>query len=314
MLLVLSDRTEDLRQAEFMAFANDLPVIQVKDLRTLPALLAQHGKSGSLAVFWDADDPVRGELIGAALANRVPSVRIFAVTDDPLHVYPHLSRFPVFGHHFLRRYDPPAPTLYARLLGAALSTDYFGLPRFFPEGVSINRITVTMAGQKRAAVEAIENIFMKQKVNSRLAALVAQAVDELVMNAIFDAPVLPNGMYLRRGTARDADFELIDQEHVRIEVASSPDYVGICVADQFGSLKKGVLMGFLNRDYQGSDYQVPTEDYGAGLGLRGLVQSGLSVLFACKPEIRTEVMVFFRKDATYKDFRGGFRFLSVFSP
>jgi hypothetical protein len=173
---------------------------------------------------------------------------------------------------------------------------------------------ITRAGHKRSAVDAVQNIFVSQDVNSRLSALVAQAVDELIMNAIFDAPVLPNGMPLRRGTDRAADFELIQQEHVTLEVASTDDYVGISVGDQFGSLKKGVLMSFLGRDYHDEAYVPRKNDPGAGLGLNGIVQTGLSLIFACKPGVRTEVMIFFKKDATYKEFRGGFRFLSVMSP
>jgi hypothetical protein len=97
-------------------------------------------------------------------------------------------------------------------------------------------------------------------------------------------------------------------------MASSDDYVGVCVSDQFGSLKKQMLMGFLSKDYHSEDYVLRKGDPGAGLGLHGIVQSGLSLLFLCKPGIRTEVMIFFAKGASYKSFRSGFRFFSVIAP
>lgn len=309
--LIASEREEDLRFGEFLAFANDLPSHQVGTPDALQKALSDYPRS---VVLWDAENPERALPMAEIISKSTPVSRVFAVTDEPLNSYAHLAKAPVFSHHFFRRYDEPAPTLFARLVGASLSAAPFGLQRYFPESTEPSDLAITRSGQKRAAVDAIQSFFTKQEVNSRLAALVAQACDELLMNAIFDAPVLPNGMPLRRGTGRDADFELIEQEHVHLSMASTDDYVGICVSDQFGSLKKGILMNFLSKDYHGEDYVLRKGDPGAGLGLHGIVQSGLSLLFLCKPSVRTEVMIFFAKDASYKSFRGGFRFFSVIAP
>jgi len=309
--LIASEREEDLRFGEFVAFANDLPSRHVASPDALRKALQDHPRS---VVLWDAENPEKALAMAEILGKSTPVSRVFAVTDNALNTYTHLAKAPVFSHHFFRRYDEPSPTLYARLVGAALHSAPFGLVRYFPETTPLSDLAITRSGQKRAAVDAIQSFFTKQNVNSRLAALVAQACDELLMNAIFDAPILPNGMPLRRGTGRDADFELIEKEHVHLSMASSDDYVGICVSDQFGSLKKNVLMSFLSKDYQGEDYVLRKGDPGAGLGLHGIVQSGLSLLFLCKPLVRTEVMIFFSKNASYKTFRSGFRFFSVIAP
>ncbi|MGK5085806.1 hypothetical protein WDW37_21160 [Bdellovibrionota bacterium FG-1] len=307
-VLLISERPEDQKMAEFVAFSNDLALERVVSPYLLPDVLAQHAES---LIFWDADDPVRGEAVGAALANVVSPLRVFAVTDKPLFENPHLAKFPVFGHHLFRRFDEPAPMLLARLAGIILRGEPFGIARYFPEKADIRKIVIKRSGQKHAAVEAIQNIFVRQNVNTRLSALVAQAVDELLMNALFDAPVLPNGMALRRGTDRNADFELIEQEYVVVEVASIFDYIGICVADQFGSLKKSVLMNVLARNLPVDLAHVPSHDPTVSMGLKGIIQSGLSLVFASQPGVRTEVMLFFKPDTTYKDFRSGFRFLSL---
>jgi hypothetical protein len=309
--LIASSREEDLRFGEFLAFANDLPSKQVTSVEQLQKELAANPKS---LVLWDAEDSDRSIAMSEALGKHSAPVRVFAVTSQHLNAYAHLAKAPVFSHHFFRRYEEPSPTLYARLVGAAMHPAPFGLDRYFPETAEVSNLRITRSGQKRAAVDAIQAFFVKQNVNSRLAALVAQACDELIMNAVFDAPVLPNGLPMRRGTDRAVDFELIEQEHVNLQMASSDDYVGICVSDQFGSLKKSVLMNFLSKDYYDENYEVRKTDPGAGLGLHGIVQSGLSLLFLCKPGVRTEVMVFFAKGASYKTFRAGFRFLSVVAP
>jgi hypothetical protein len=309
--LIASERDEDLRFGEFLAFANDLPAKQIVGAEALQKELTAHPKS---LVLWDAEDATKASPLADVLAKSVPAARVFAVTSNALNEYAHLAKAPVFSHHFFRRYEEPAPTLYARIVAATQNPAPFGLARYFPESATASDLPITRSGQKRAAVDAINAFFLKQEVNTRLASLVAQACDELIMNAIFDAPVLPNGTPLRRGTDRAVDFEMIEQEHVHLQMASSDDYVGICVTDQFGSLKKSVLMGFLSKDYYDQSYEIRKWDPGAGLGLHGVVQSGLSLLFLCKAGVRTEVMIFFAKGASYKNFRSGFRFLSVLAP
>jgi hypothetical protein len=81
------------------------------------------------------------------------------------------------------------------------------------------------------------------------------------------------------------------------------------------SLKKETLLRFLAQDFHNSAYDpvrsTAQSGAGAGLGLHGIHQAGLSLLFASAPGERTEVMIFFSMLASYKDFRSGFRFLSV---
>lgn len=309
--LIASSREEDLRFGEFLAFANDLSSKQVTTPEALNNALTDHPKS---IVLWDAEDSSTSMAFSAVLSGGTIPGRIFAVTSKPLSAYNHLVKAPVFSHHFLRRFDDPSPTLYARLVGASLHPAPFGLARYFPEVIEISDLPITRSGQKRAAIESVQEFFIKHDVNSRLAAVVAQACDELIMNAIFDAPTLPNGLPLRRGTDRAVDFELISQEHVQVQMALSEEYAGISVSDQFGSLKRSVLMGYLCQDYCNQKYEIRSGETGAGLGLHGVVQSGLSLLFVCTQGVRTDVMIFFAKDASYKTFRSGFRFSSVIAP
>ena len=106
---------------------------------------------------------------------------------------------------------------------------------------------------------------------------------------------------------------MIEKEHVSVELAETEDYIGICVADKFGSLKKSLVLKFLGKDYQSTEYVPRTDDPGAGLGILGIIQSGLSLLFVSKPGVRTEVMLFFPRSPNYKQFKMGFRFVSLLS-
>ncbi len=309
-LILISEREEDAEFARFVAATNGMTLFIALTPEQIDNVVTANPQC---VIFWEADGN-NTSAVANALNNGIQPMRVFAITDNPLNTYPNLIKLQVFSHHIFRRFEGPARVLIAKLAASVLLPSSFGLERYFPEGVVVQQIELKRSSHKRAAVEAMQNFFTKQNVNSRLAALVAQATDELIMNAIFDAPVLPNGQPSRRGLDRSTDFELSPKETVQVRVASGGGYVGISVTDHFGSLKKNVLLNFLGKDYHDEAYVLRKGDPGAGLGLHGIIQSGLSLLFVTKIETITEVMMFFNKEGSYKDFRQGFRFLSFIAP
>jgi hypothetical protein len=308
--LIISNKPQDLELGKHLAATQQFEFHTSKLPKEIKSYLVDHPQT---IVLWDGDDRVGAEVISQALIGTVAPIRVFVVTENPLNTYPYLFKFPSFAHHLLRRYDDPTPTIFQKLANAALSPHPFGIANYFPAGSASQKITIKRSGQKPAAVEAIQNYFTKQNLGSRLAALVARSTDELIMNAIFDAPINQAGENYRRATPREADFDLNEKETVELTVVSNEKYTGVSVSDSFGSLKKDIVMSFLRKDYQDEAYIIRRGDPGAGLGLNGTIQAGLSMLFVCKPKVRTEVMLFFPNTQSYKDFREGFRFVSIMS-
>lgn len=308
-LLLISKRSEDETLARFIAAGNGFPLTRLARPTEISNFLVDHPQT---IVFWDGQDPDSVANIAGALGGNISPFKVFVCTDGALNESPHLFEYPVFGHHLYRRYREPAPSVYSKLIGAALTPYPFGLLRFFPRGTTSQKITIKKSGQKNAAVEAIRNFLMKQAVISRLATLAAQAADELMMNAIFDAPVRSDGTAFRRGKARDADFELKEEGGIEVELATTGTYTGLVVGDQYGSFKKSELLKYLAKNFQENAYVIRTSDPGAGLGINGILQAGLSMAFIAKPGVRTEVMVLFPNSPNYKLFRSSaFRFISI---
>jgi hypothetical protein len=136
-------------------------------------------------------------------------------------------------------------------------------------------------------------------------------MDELIINAIFDAPVTPDGKPLLATLDRDADFELQEKEHVDVILAATTDYMGACIVDQFGSLRKSTLLDTLAKYHEGKQRASASNPSEKGLGIAGALQAGMSLLYAAHPKVQTQVMLFFEKAETYKDFRMSFRFFSM---
>jgi hypothetical protein len=317
-LLLVSLRKQDIQFAERLSKLNEFPLKIVATSQELANCLIDHPQTITL---WDADHEYAGDtshpqsvpLIGRTLENLTLPQRVFAITDTPLNSNPVLLNTTAFGHHMFRRYESPAPELYAKLTQAAVTPRPFGLSTYMPGETQTQKLTLKKSSQRKAAVEAMQNVLDKSDVTGRLSALVAQALDQLLMNAIFDAPQNPPGTYIRKFLPRSSDFELNAKEQVTLEFARNDDLIGISVLDQWGTLRKEVVMSFLRKDYQKESVKFKATDPGSGLGLHGITQSGLSMLFVSRPKNQTEVMLFFPRTNSYKTFRSGFRFLSIIS-
>src|SRR5690606_3098214 len=145
---------------------------------------------------------------GEAFEKYIPVNRVFAITEKPLSSCPHLSRNRAWGGHIIRRFPDSSLHVYARLFQGLLQPEPRTLDKFFPKDASSNRITLKRSAHKHAAIEAIQSHLQKRGIRGRMAALIAQATDELILNAVFDAPRGEDLRPTRRDLPRDADFEL----------------------------------------------------------------------------------------------------------
>lgn len=278
------------------------------DLSEIKGILVDHPQT---IVLWGADHRKTGEFVGETLTKLSAPARVFALTEDPVHSYSYLLKHACFGHHIYRKFTKATPIIYSRVVGASVTPFPFGLERYVGVDSKVQKITLKKSSQKNAAVDAIQNVFSKCKVPSRLAALGAKAADELIMNAIFDAPTDGKGQQTRLKTPRDSDFVLFDKEEVDVEFSFCPEYFALGVSDQFGSIKKKILLDFITQDFSKKAYLVRKENPGAGLGLHGIIGGGLSAIFICKPGIRTQVILFFENVENFRDFKNSFQFLSI---
>lgn len=323
-LILMSDRPDDIRFFEELVQDRTYNSRQVGTWEDLVKALSVLPDP---VVLWNIDDPAAGQgaehpyskaAVQGVLTGSVPSSRVFAVSEKTTNLYPEFcgeesSSQRCFQHNLLRRFNPITMEVYSRVIRAAFDPLPLGFERYFPEGTKVHKVTLKKAEHRGVAVEATQNFLMKAGVESRLAAKAAQTIDELLMNAIFDAPCDRNGTNTRKMLARQAKFDFGANEQVELESALTDHYIGFCVTDYYGSLNRDVILRFLNQDYRDQSYKLTRYGPGAGLGLYGIAQAGLSLLLACKPRFKTEAMVFFPRVKSYRSFKSGFQFTACFS-
>jgi len=316
-LLVISERSEDLAFAQSVAQTAGLDLLKTTSAEEGTQWIAEEKAS---VILLDASTQKQYQTFEDLLSTQVGlysdklnANAIHFINSAALEQVQYLIQSQLFGHYILRNYGDPtaAGAHYGRIVRGSLVERAFGLENFLKPGAKIQKVTLKMASQKQQAVEAVKGYLLAAKFQNRMATVIANAVDELLMNAIFDAPVDDLGKPLLVSTPRSTDFTLEGKSQVDLYVGFDGDYVALSASDSFGSLDKNKLLSHISKIYREEEYRVRTAVAGAGIGLATVFRTGGSFFFVSEKSVKTEVTVFFRRMDSYREFRDQFRFLST---
>lgn len=246
-------------------------------------------------------------------SDKVSSCAMHFISQTPLENAPYLIQSPLFGN-FLDRSWKIGPQIvgqhYGRLVASTLQKRAFGLAGLMDPSAKIQLVKLVNSSQKLEAVEAVRNYLLAARFQTRMATVIANAVDELIMNAIFDAPIDDIGRPIYKLTARNSQIKLEGKHAVDMQLGFDGKVVAINISDNFGSLDKANLLTHIARDYSQDEYKIKSTAASAGIGLSTVYKLGGSLFFASESRVRTEVTVMFRKTDNFVEFKDQFRFLS----
>lgn len=317
-LVLISSRSEDLVLAAKVSakVRMNFHVFQ----QASPDILQFMARYPGSLVFWDVDhadaedskNPSSVENVGLMLSKSAEPCRVVTISDQAINCFPYLFNYSrqAFTNNIQRRDNPAALEIYSCLVENILSKNRFGLEQFFKGGSKRQEITLSTAAHRVAAIEATRGFLVKQGVPPRLGGQVGHAVEELLLNAIFDAPIDASHERYRLHADRMADFSFSKKETVTLSIMSNDEYIGVAVTDQFGSLNLNEVLAHLSRNYRTEDYLSEKSDEN-GLGLNNVVESGFSLLLSTVPGESTDAILFFPKARNHKEFKTKFKFLSV---
>jgi CheY-like chemotaxis protein len=316
-LLLISANPEDQAFAIQVAMSAGLSLQTVADPVEGAAIIAAEQPSVILCdtsseQHYQALETAIQESIGL-FSDKINANSIYFLSSESLEKVQYLVQSPLFGHFILRNYGDPkeAGEHFGRIVKATSNERAFGLKQLLKDGAKVQTIKLQITTQKQDAVEAIKNYLLAAKFQSRMATVIANAVDELLMNAMFDAPTDELGRALFNSTARTASIKLEGRHNVEMHVGYDGRYVAITAIDHFGSLDKAKLLTHISKLYTEEEYKVRTSIAGAGIGLATVFRSGGSFFFVSESRARTEVTVFFKRTDNFREFKDQFKFLST---
>lgn len=181
----------------------------------------------------------------------------------------------------------PMPVLAEELTITAhklIHRDLFGAEKYLLWGTHLHDHTLTRSGQRAHVVAQLAEAVRGRGQSARVASMAQLVADELLSNAIHNAPIDRAGDHYRKDLARDSDFELDERHTVRLRWGCDARYLAIEVTDPFGSLDRDTILRSLVKS------DVRSFGGGAGMGLALAYRSCDHLVFNLSPGTRSEII------------------------
>lgn len=191
--------------------------------------------------------------------------------------------------------------------------EIFGLDKYLATwAIKIYDRPICGTGDKAKAVSELEDYLDLIDCYGAIRSSVLLVADELIMNAIYNAP--HNELGLPKYIDRDRRYglELLPAEEAVFRYACDGKYIAISVTDRFGSLARNVILKYLQRSFGSEPAKMEAKKGGAGLGLHMVFRSITQLTFNIEAGISTEVIALFYARRGGKAFRASGRSLNIF--
>jgi CheY-like chemotaxis protein len=177
------------------------------------------------------------------------------------------------------------------------SGDIFGLEKYLNWGIEIKEIEIIDSKERQNVNDQVIEHLTELGIRSSVRTRCQVVIEELLMNAIYDAPVDNLGTPLHNFKARTEAVNLSADQSAKLRFATDGLYLAISVEDPFGVFKKETIFKYLENNYfQNSEEHLSSGKGGAGKGLFMITESADLVIYNVSPRSKTEVIVLFDLD------------------
>jgi CheY-like chemotaxis protein len=162
--------------------------------------------------------------------------------------------------------------------------DLFGAEKYLLWGTELHATTLTRASQRSYIVGELGEQVRERGLSDRIASMAMLVADELLSNAVHNAPVDDRGTHYRAELVRHRDLELDGRHRVVLRWGCDGRYLTVEVNDAFGSLSRDTILRALVHN------GVKEAGGGAGMGIALAYRSCDHLVFNLAPGKRTEVI------------------------
>ncbi len=194
-----------------------------------------------------------------------------------------------------------------------LRRDVFGIEKYFIWGVQVVSTKLTRSTEKNQLLSYAEAYAKSIGVRPRVVSLMCTVADELVTNAIFNAPRDANGRHRYAHLPRADEVALAPGEAIEVKFCCDGRRLGIAATDPFGSLTQERLLSYLAKCFRKGDDQVDNKPGGAGLGFYYIFEAVSHLVVNISVGKRTEMIGLIDIRGSYKDFAGSNKSFNVFA-
>ena len=157
-----------------------------------------------------------------------------------------------------------------------LTGDIFGIEKYLPTGTAVNYLRLRDFEGRGKAIDTILSYAEESKMRRQVRSAIGQVCEELLMNALYDAPVDDDGRP-RFAHDRKSAVSLPATDAPVLRFGSDGTRLAVQVRDRFGGLRRGQIIDGLARGLAGGE--LDRSGGGAGLGLTVCHHSSLALFF-----------------------------------
>lgn len=191
-----------------------------------------------------------------------------------------------------------------------LRKDIFGMKKYFTWGVDFEEHQVTKSSQKQELVATLAQYVETLKCDSRFVHVAEVIADEMIMNALYDAPVGKDGKPLFAHLPRTQKVEI--EKPALFQFGCDGRYLGISCVDPFGALKAQTVVQYLRKCFAQDEYQIDQKKGGAGVGFYMIFQSISQLVINIEEGKKTEIIGLIDIRTKYKDAKSKSKSLNIF--
>lgn len=223
--------------------------------------------------------------------SRWPRTRLVLHTTASTEDYLPLMEKRHFLRNMIAKSDQPLePDELIITAEKLLRRDLFGLQKYLLWGIEPFRVRIAESRRKQEYIHQVAEYARLLGCNARTVEMVENVVDELVTNAIYNAPRTADGKPKYAKLSRRDPVVLEDHEVGELQFACDGDYIAIAQIDPFGSLTQDTVVSYLNRCLVKGPHQFSDASGGAGIGLYRVFQSLSKFIINIQPGHKTEVI------------------------
>jgi len=177
-----------------------------------------------------------------------------------------------------------------------LTGDIFGIEKYLPVGTPVHYARLRDFEGRGKAIDTVLGFAEEAKMRRQVRNAIGQVCEELLMNALYDAPVDAEGRQVFADVDPHERTRTRSPRPVSIRYAATDEIFAVAVRDRFGRLAKNTILSYIEKCIH-SPNQIDRKTYGAGLGLYLVANAAASYIVNVAYGIATEVVCTFDRGA-----------------
>jgi len=177
-----------------------------------------------------------------------------------------------------------------------LTGDIFGIEKYLPEGTPVHYARLRDFEGRGKAIQTVLDFAEETKMRRQVRTAIGQVCEELLMNALYDAPVDAQGKPVFAEVDPHDRTRSRSPRPVSIRYAATDQLFAVAVRDRFGRLAKNTILSYIDKCIH-SPNQIDRKTYGAGLGLYLVANAAATYVVNVAYGIATEVVCTFDRGA-----------------